>query len=337
MGSIRFGAGVAAAIVLTAALEPSSAVPQPTGTPAPDSTAIAFRGPGAWVDIYDSRALWNDPQGTAARMKAAGATTVYLETANYRQPPGRLVVRPAQVEQLIDAAHGQGLAVVGWYLPGLKDIGRDLQRIRAALTLSTPLGGRLDAFALDLESSLVPSVAQRNAAVIDLSRQVRTQVGAGYALGAIVPDDRSTRTGGLWPEFPYRALRGAYDVFLPMSYSSYRAAGAAGVYPYTLRNVRRLRRLAGDPTLPVHLLGGLAGALSDADARAAVQAAARTRSLGASFYSFASSTSGEWQALRRWFGSPVPAPPGGTTPPEGTTAPGGTAPPDGTTAPGGSS
>jgi hypothetical protein len=262
-------------------------------------------------------------------MKAAGATTVYLETANYRQPARRLVVRPVQVAQFIDAAHGQGLEVVGWYLPGLKDIGRDLQRVRAALALPTPLGGRFDAFALDLESSLVTSVAQRNAAAIHLSRQIRTQVGGGYSLGAIVPDDSSTRTGGLWPEFPYQALRGAYDVFLPMSYSSYRAAGAAGVYAYTLRNVRRLRRQTGDPHLRVHVLGGLAGALSNADARAAVQAAARTGSVGASFYNFASSTSGEWQALRRWFGPPAPAPPGGTTPADGPTPPAGTTPPGG--------
>jgi hypothetical protein len=90
-----------------------------------------------------------------------------------------------------------------------------------------------------------------------------------------------------------------------MSYSTNRAAGGAGVYSYTLANVRHLRRWTRDPNLPVHVIGGLAGGLSDLEARAAVQAAADSRSVGASFYNFASTTPGEWRALLTWF---APAP-----------------------------
>ena len=255
---------------------------------------------GGWLDIYDSPRLWSDAQGTIASLAADGVSTLYVETANYRQPPNRLVVRAAALAQLIDAAHARGLSVVGWYLPGLVNTRLDLQRAQAALQLVTATGGKLDGFALDLESSLLASIPMRNAAVTSLSRQVRSLAGDGYPLGAIVPDDRSTMLGGLWPQFPYAGLAPSFDAFLPMAYSTHRTRGAAGVYAYTVRNIRRVRQSARAPHLAVHVIGGLANGLSPAEARAVLTAARRARAVGASFYNFAASRPDEWVALAQF-------------------------------------
>jgi hypothetical protein len=255
---------------------------------------------GGWLDIYDSSRLWADAQGTVASLVADGVSTLYVETANYPQPPSRLIVRPAAVAQLIDAAHTQGLSVVGWYMPGLVNTGLDLQRAQAALQLLTPAGGRLDGFALDIESPLLASISMRNGAVSALSRRVRAVAGDSYPLGAIVPDDRSTMRGGLWPGFPYASLGPSYDVFLPMAYSTHRTRGAAGVYAYTLRNIRRVRQGTREPRLPVHVIGGLAPGLSPAEAAAVLAAARRGRVVGASFYNFPASRPDEWAALRQF-------------------------------------
>jgi hypothetical protein len=268
---------------------------------------------GGWLDIYDSSRLWADAQGTVASLVADGVSTLYIETANYRQPPSRLIVRPAAVVQLIDAAHAQGLSVVGWYLPGLVNPGLDLQRAQAALQLVTPAGGRLDGFALDIESPLLASISMRNASVTSLSRRLRAVAGDSYPVGAIVPDDRSTMRGGLWPGFPYASLGPSYDVFLPMAYSTHRTRGAVSVYAYTLRNIRRVRHGTGEPRLPVHVIAGLAPGLSLPEASGALAAARRARVVGASFYNFAASRPDEWAALRQ-FALPGPGSgPGPTT------------------------
>ena len=117
-----------------------------------------------------------------------------------------------------------------------------------------------------------------------------------YALGAIVPDQRSTSYGHvLWPGFPYRALAATYDVFLPMAYSSFgRAASASGVYDYTARNIAYVHDVTHRP---VHVIGGLAGDIS-ADAEAAVVHAARdVGAYGVSLYKYARYDPASWTAL----------------------------------------
>jgi hypothetical protein len=259
----------------------------------------AYRGPGTWVDIYDPRVL-GAPERSAARMSFLGVKTLFLETANYRQAPGVDIVNPLAVGRLVDAAHSAGMRVVAWYLPSLAKLNRDLRRSVAAIRFTTPSGGHFDSFALDIESTVIRRTLLRNRALLTLSRRLRTAVGRSYALGAIVPDQRSTAISpGLWPGFPYRATARLYDVFLPMSYSSHRGRGASYVYRYTRANIDFIRRSAGNMSLPVHPIGGLANRLGPAEARAVVRAAVDRGALGASFYKFSISGREAWTALRR--------------------------------------
>jgi hypothetical protein len=257
-----------------------------------------YRGPGAWIDIYDGAVL-ADPAGTVTSLAPYGVRTIYVETANYTRPPLTSIAYPIGIAQLIDAAHARDMRVVAWYLPGFKGLRRDLQRILDAIRLTTPAAGRFDSFALDIEANAVRKVALRNRRAVRLSRRIRAAVGRSYPLGAIVPDQRSTSVSlpSLWPHFPYRRIRPYYDVFLPMTYSTFRGTGSQFVYQYTRSNIEYLRLAAHDPTLRVHAIGGIANKLGPADDAAFIQAAREEGAIGASFYKLRGSDSAEWQAL----------------------------------------
>jgi hypothetical protein len=258
-----------------------------------------YRGAGSWVDIYDPAAQ-KRPEAVVADMAAHGVRTLYLETANFKQKRDLDIVYPVQAGRFIDAAHAQGMRVVAWYLAGLTDVDLDLRRTLAAIRYSSPTGGHFDSFALDIESTLVPSIPARNAALFTLSRRIRKAVGRDYALGAIVPDERSsTISPGLWPGFPYRGVAGLYDVFLPMSYSSNRGQGATFVYRYTRSNLRLIRQASGRGSrTKIHMIGGLANTLDAGEAKAVVTAARDGKAIGVSFYDYVLTGPVQWHALR---------------------------------------
>lgn len=268
--------------------------------PAAHATAdlAAYRGTGAWVDLYDP-GVRADPAAAVQEMADQGVRTLYLETGNHRLPKRTLVGFPQQVSQLVDAAHANGMRVVAWYLPGLTDLRIDRARSLAAVRFVSSGGGRFDSFALDIESTKLGSIWRRNLALFRLSRRLRREVGRGYALGAIVPDQRSTTISpGLWPGFPYVQVARLYDVFLPMSYSTYRTRGATGVYRYTYANVAAIRNLSWPRRPPVHVIAGLASKLRPSESKAAAQAARDAGAIGFSFYKFSWTKPAEWRALQ---------------------------------------
>jgi hypothetical protein len=256
----------------------------------------AYRGAGAWVDMYDPAELGN-PWPALVEMRDHGVRTLYLETASWRVPKALDMKDEEAVDLFLDQAHALGIKVVAWYLPGLDDLRTDLRRSRAVLDHRTPSGGQgFDGFAVDIESQRVGPVGARNAALERYSRRLRAMAGRSYALGAIVPDVRSTTvTPGLWPGFPYRSMAKLYDVFLPMAYSSIRGHGASYVYSYSRTNVSTLRSLTGKP---VHLIGGLSDSLGPGEHAAVVRGARDGGAIGASFYDFAIGQDDTWRALR---------------------------------------
>ena len=262
----------------------------PSSTPRDIGT---YRDGGAWVDQYDAEVM-NNPYPALLEMKEHGVRTVYLETGSWRLPR-RLDFRDKLgVSLAIDQAHGLGMKVVGWYLPGLDDVPLDMRRTRAALDLRTDRGGKFDGWAVDIESQRVRPIARRNVALMRYSRALRRLVGPDYALGAIVPDQRSsTVSPGLWPGLPYASVASVYDVFLPMAYSSYRGHGSAFAYSYTRSNVEFVRAAT---RRPVHLIGGLEP-LAGGEPAAVVRGAVDGGAIGASFYDFVGATDLTWRAL----------------------------------------
>jgi hypothetical protein len=287
--------------IRTLALATATAVGCVCGPAAAEATAPKldpYQGAGTWIDIYDPRIL-ADPYRAVDVAAAGGVRTIFVETANYRNPRYDSIAYPLAAASLVDGAHSRGMKIVAWYLPSFARLRRDLKRSLAAIRFTTPLGGHFDSFALDVEANVVRSFATRNSRALRLSRRIRKAVGPGYTLGAIVPDQRSTTIGlpSLWPHFPYSRLRRSYDIFLPMSYSSARGRGSKYVYDYTLANVSWLRVATRDSGLPVHVVGGLANRLGLPEARAVVEAARAGQAIGASFYDLALTGDEEWEAL----------------------------------------
>jgi hypothetical protein len=279
--------------------EAAEPVPPPEAPPV-EAAAVeregvaAYRGAGAWVDQYDASVVDN-PYPALAEMKRRGVRTVYWETGSWRLARSENFRDREATELAIDQSHKLGMKIVAWYLPGLDNVRLDMRRTRAAVRLRTELGGRFDGYAADIESQRIGPIAERNAALMRYSRALRRFVGDDYALGAIVPDQRSsTISPGLWPGLPYASLARLYDVFLPMAYSTYRGRGSSYVYSYTRANVEYVRAATGRP---VHIIGGL-DPLPPAEPRAVVRGARDGGAIGASFYDFVGATPSTWRALR---------------------------------------
>jgi hypothetical protein len=254
-----------------------------------------YRGLGTWVDLYDP-AQFADPEGTVAGMAARGVRTLYLETGNYKQRSD--LFQAARLGRFVEAAHDAGIRVVAWYLPSFKNIARDLRRSLAAIEFRTPGGERFDSFALDIEASVVRSPERRSQRLLELSRQLRTEVGASYPLGAIIPSPRGMElVPTYWPGFPYAELAGIYDVFLPMTYFTYRVEGGRAVEDYIVRSMAILREQTGDPSVPIHIIGGIGDRTSRLEARGFMRGALGCSALGWSVYDYSVTRNPTWRAL----------------------------------------
>ena len=265
-------------------------LPSASGGPAADLSA--YRGLGAWVDIFD-RSLYGNPEGTVATLSSHGVRTLFLQSATYRFPgPLRY---PDLAGRFIDAAHAAGIRVVAWYVPDFANLERDYQWSVAAMRFASPSGERFDSFALDIEVTAVRDPEERAARLLELSRRLRAAAGPAYPLGAITPSP--LRSPGYWPVFPDTELAQIYDVYLPMAYWSYSTGGEGGAYGYIDRSAQIVRAETGRPDLPIHMIGGLANGADAAASRGFVSAVNDNQLIGASLYDVATSGPEDWAEL----------------------------------------
>ena len=235
--------------------------------PTPDSRTVdVYRGYGAWVDVFDFSPPYagEEPPITAddiADMAADGVSTLYLQAARLDdRSPGGLEDDWLLAEMLM-TAHEHDLAVVGWYLPKWELGSADLERMEL-LDQFEVLGHRFDGVAVDIEwtrDELEPDT--RSERLVELSTAVRAR--SDDPIGAIVlpPVLIEVVNEDFWPGFPWQAIEPLYDVWLPMSYWSFRSdsSGYGDGYTYHEESVRRLRANLGDPDALVHGVGGIGG------------------------------------------------------------------------------
>lgn len=261
--------------------------------PARDLTP--YNGLATWLDIYANKAAWREPGREVAAMARDGARTLFLQTGNYRQSVD--VVRRRAQGRFLEAAHAAGLRVVAWYLPSFANLAQDERRALAAIRFQSPNGEHFDGFALDIEATVVRGIGVRNRRLLELSARLRSAVGPGYALGAITPSPIGM-SPSYWPRIPYRGLARFYDVFLPMAYSTFRGLrGSKATLAYLSATVAAVRTGAGNPNLPIHLIGGLSGAMGTAETVGFMRAVAACTPLGYSLYAFPSTHRSAWTAL----------------------------------------
>ena len=269
----------------------------PSATRRTDPGSI-YGGLGTWIDIYDDEA-WAHPVRTVRSMVAHGVRTVYLQTSNYsRNQP---FVHPRGVAGFLDAARRSALRTVAWYLPGFRDVGLDLRRTLRAITFRTENGSGFDSFALDIESAEVRKPWVRTRRLIALSERIRRAAGPEYPLGAIVTSPHRLKVADprFWPGFPWRRLANTYDVFLPMTYYTYRVKGPRLASWYTAQNVQIIRQETSGMQVPIHVVGGISFDATGGETRGFVQTVRQREVLGASYYTFPGITGEQWEALRK--------------------------------------
>jgi hypothetical protein len=334
--------GGAAVVALTVALVLAGTAAVPAG--AGGASVTPFRGVGAWIDVFDY-APRLQKAGTALRvtpdsvsdMAALGVRTLYVQVANPDGAPSNQLTDRAELRAILQRAHDHGMAVIPWFLPALTAPADDLAVMKQIVALRAG-GERVDGIGLDLESTEVADLAVRNRRTVDYARRVRKLVGTSVPLASIVYPavQLEVLNTTLWPDFPYRGVGKYVDVWMPMSYYTYRSpeSGLRSAYRYTVDSVDRLRRHLGDPAAPVHLIGGLAEDSTPDDYLDMTRAARATNAVGWSIYDYATTGSWSWPYLRGEV--PVPttlAPPTTPAPPTTTVTPSTTAPPATTVVP----
>ena len=286
---------------------PPSTIPPTTAARAPAPVASSgreraaravYKGLGTWADVYDWSAAFTNgnPQfgvKDVDAMAAQGVQTLYIQAAHADQPDP--VLEPQRLTSIISRAHQRGMKVVGWYLPNLQDIGTDVAHVTAISKLG------VDSVAVDIESRAVGDVAVRNARLIALTSAVRAAL-PSRVVGAIVlpPTLTEVINPAYWPDFPWRAIAHAYDVWLPMAYWSFRSSSSPyrDAYRYTTDSVIRLRNDLGLASPLVHAIGGIADQVSVADGVRFVAAAKAMGCLGASLYDWRTTSTVLWPTLR---------------------------------------
>ncbi len=190
--------------------------------PAPKMDTRSYSGLGTWVDVFDGSL---NPEESVVAMASRGVQTLFLETGRFDRPDDRAedFEQPERVERWLLAAHSRGIRVVGWYLPAYEDMERDVRRTVAIARFRARDGKGFDGLAIDVEyKARAPDLATWNRWVVEHARRVRELVGA-FPIGVIVPAPLGMALRPQsWEGFPWRQLAGVADVFLPMSYWSYR-------------------------------------------------------------------------------------------------------------------
>jgi hypothetical protein len=269
----------------------------------PDPTP--FTGLGAWLSVFEYvPAFVHEPvpppavPATVDDLAALGARTLYLQAAIDDPRSAGLVVDPGLVGAVLRRAHQRGLRVVAWYYPQLVDPARDADRLDAVVRFRAG-GDRFDGVALDVESNVVPDVAERNRRLVSLARHVRA-VARSMPVGGIVYPAALLEVVNpdLWPQFPYQALRGSVDVWLPMTYWTYRSGPYRDAFTYTHDSVRRLRRDLHDGRARVAPVGGLADSSTAADYEGYLRAVRVDRAVGRSVYDVTGTGTSAWPYLR---------------------------------------
>jgi hypothetical protein len=266
-----------------------------------------YRGLGAWVDTFDYaprlQANGNPPPVTPAAvedMAGLGVQTLYLQVSNPDGDSPDQITDATELREFLTRAKAAGVRVVAWYLPGLADVDLDTRMLRTIVDFRSG-SARFDTVALDLEYTQgEPDVAVRNDNAVRLARNARKLLGSTRAVGAIVYPAVQTEVLNpiLWPGFPYKRLAKSVDVWMPMTYYTFRSAPYRDPYRYVTESVSRLRKDLDDSAALVHPIGGIADQTSPEDYVAFLRAVKKVDGIGWSVYDYNTTTSSAWTFLR---------------------------------------
>ena len=228
-----------------------------------ETSVDSYRGLGTWVDSFDADPSYMRGSLTVIpsdlkKMSQNSVRTIFLQGSRSQDRSGELISRPWYLTEFLLNAHSQDMKVVAWYLPMWSADKEDLNRL-TALNEFEVLGHKFDGLAVDIEWNQDGLEAlERSKLLIELSAGLRKEVG-NKTLGAIVmpPVITEVINPNFWPDFPWEELEGFYDVWLPMSYWSFRTEEHADSFYYSDENIRLLREKLRNKQALVHSIGGV--------------------------------------------------------------------------------
>ncbi|MEM7094145.1 MAG: hypothetical protein AAF567_14155 [Actinomycetota bacterium] len=235
-----------------------------------ERTVDSYRGLGAWVDGFDYSPPYANggvpPLVPAAinEMADFGVETLYLQSGRLDDRSPDVLEDRWILAEFLMRADKRDMDVIAWYLPKWTEDDTDLSHLLAASSFDV-LGYRFDGVAVDIEWNQDDlEIEERNRRFVTLTDRLRREVGSD-PLGAIVlpPVQTEVINPTFWPDFPWAEIADDYDVWLPMSYWSFRTEPYGNGYSYNAESIARLRTNIGDPDALVHAIGGI-GAESDA-------------------------------------------------------------------------
>lgn len=229
-------------------------------------TIDPYAGLGTWVDRFDySPPYTGDTPPVSARdiplMASQGVRTIYLQVSHSADRSPGPTEDPWVLTELLLTAHANDMAVVAWYLPKWGD--DDLAKVQAMADFEV-LGHRFDGIGIDIEynqAGLEP--AERSKRLLRLTEAAKAHVGSTPLAAIVLPPVLTEVVNtDFWPDFPWAEIAPLYDVWMPMSYWSFRSetSGYKDGYTYNEESTRLLRELLGDPDALVHGIGGIGAA-----------------------------------------------------------------------------
>jgi hypothetical protein len=247
-------------------------------------------GPLAGIGLWLPYWIWQGtPDATILRdCQRVHATSLYLEVATTAD--GGFYGGPG-LDDLVQKAHAQGIAVFAWVFPELWNPAADTAFTVAAGQYLSPLGAGVDGVAMDIETNLDP------AAVTDYARAVRQALPNALLIGVTYPPS--------YGSYPWAALAPYVDAIEPMDYWHYyeRDYTYAQVYAAVLGSIQTIQKADGNPGLPVLPIAQAFDLFSapynptELEEEAAIRATLAAGQMGMSFYQLGTMTADEWQAL----------------------------------------
>jgi hypothetical protein len=278
-----------------------------TSTPGAVVAASPYNGLGTWVDVFDFAPGYSDggvpavgPEQVAVMAKL-GIKTLYIQAARNDETGLTGITEPDLMGQFLLAAHARGMCVIAWFLPRFADVEHDWARLQAILDFEPVPGERFDGIGVDIEfrgDEADPAV--RSARLVQLSQRLRAAA-PGLPLAGIVPPPvlMEVVNPDFWPGFPWRGIAPFYDVWMPMTYWTFRNRDDPyrDAFAYTDESIRRMRANLGMPDALVHPIGGVADTSSNVDNQKFVQAATTNLSIGVSVYDYRTTATVAWVLL----------------------------------------
>jgi hypothetical protein len=250
-------------------------------------------GKGMWFTNYLPHHSDVDQMMRAAKL--AGITHVYVEVAITKYG---FYARDT-LDRLLPAAHRQGIAVIAWVYPYLRDVSLDVRLTRLVADYVTADGERADGLAADIEEVI------DRASVYSYGQLTRALLGDDTLMVAAVFHPRAE------PGYPYDAIAASWNVLAPMDYWHSRASklySRVDVTRFVAASMITIRAAMGASQLPIEELGQTYNMFTDDftggdtapgwdEMIADMDAAKDLGCIGVSFFEWQTATQEQWRAI----------------------------------------